>query len=129
MNVPNAAHTGALIGLLIFALGLNTSLRRMKTGIYKGDGGDEPLRRASRAHGLAVEHGPLLVLLLLLLELQGAPAQALLYVGIAIVVARAWAAISMLGLLRALPGSIPAGLTYTLEFALPVWLLFNVIHH
>jgi uncharacterized membrane protein YecN with MAPEG domain len=128
MMVPHAAHTGALIGLLIFALGLNTSLRRVRTGIFKGDGGDEALRRASRAHGLAVEHGVVLVLLLLLLELQGAPAHALFYVGFAIVVARAWAAISMLGLLRAIPGSIPATLTYALELGLPVWLLLIQLH-
>ncbi len=129
MNVPNAAHTGAMIGLLLFALGLNTSLRRMKVGVYKGDGGDEALRRASRAHGLAVEHGPILVLLLLLLELQGAPAQALLYLGLAIVIVRAWAALNNLGMLRSVPGSVAAALTYALEFVLPVCLLVRQYHH
>lgn len=128
MNVPNASHTGALIGLLIFALGLNTSLRRIKTGIYKGDGGDETIRRASRAHGLAVEHGVLLVLLLLLLELQGARGHAVFYAGIAIVVVRAWSALSTLGFLRAVPGAIPAGLTYALECLLSGWLLLNLAH-
>ena len=127
MSLPHASLAAGLVGLLVFALGLNTSLRRMRTGIYKSDGGDEGLRRASRAHGLAVEHGVLLIVLLALLELQGAPAQALLALAVSIVVVRLWSALSTLRLLTVVPGSVSAGLTYTLEFVLSAWLLATLL--
>ncbi len=123
--VPYSTLYAAFIGLLICALGLYTSLRRGRTGIYQGDGGDEGLRRASRAHGLAVEHGVLLVFLLVLLELQGTASRAVLPLGLAIVLVRTWAAFGTLGLLRG--GTVTAALTYLLELILPVWLLVNLL--
>lgn len=115
----------ALSGLLVLGLGLHTSLLRLRLRIFAGDGGNEALRRASRAHGLAVEHVILMVLLLVLLELQGAPRGAIVALGSAILVARAIAAAGTLGFFRS--GISGATLTYLIEFALPAWLLANVL--
>lgn len=123
--VPYATLYAAFIGLLILALGLNTSLRRMKAGVYKGDGGNDGVHRASRAHGLAVEHGVLLIVLLLLLELQGTSPRTVMATGVAIILVRTWAAFSTLRLLGG--GAIPPALTYALEAILPVWLLINLL--
>jgi uncharacterized protein len=125
---PPIASTvfAALSGLLVLGLGLNTSLLRQRTRIYAGDGGNEALRRASRAHGLAVEHVILMVLLLVLLELQGTPRGAIVALGSAILVARAIAAAGTLGFFRS--GAFGgATLTYLIELALPAWLLANAL--
>ena len=46
----------ALLLVFVTALALNTSRHRLRTHVIFGDGGDEPLRRANRAHGNAIEH-------------------------------------------------------------------------
>jgi uncharacterized membrane protein YecN with MAPEG domain len=83
------------------------------------------VRRASRAHALAVEHLILMVLLLVLLELQGTPRGAIVALGSAILVARAIAAAGTLGFFRS--GALGATLTYLIELALPAWLLANAV--
>ncbi|MEM6623154.1 MAG: MAPEG family protein [Pseudomonadota bacterium] len=50
-------------------------------GISLGDGGDEACARAVRAHGNAAETVPIFLILLALVELQGAPLWALVFTG------------------------------------------------
>jgi uncharacterized membrane protein YecN with MAPEG domain len=57
--------------LILLLLGVNTSLIRLRTKIYYGDGDLPILRRASRSHGVSVEHLVPQILLLLILELIG----------------------------------------------------------
>ncbi len=63
----------SLSALLIVKLALSVIKLRRKNRVSVGDGGNEPLQLAIRAHANAVEWIPITLLLLLTLELNGAP--------------------------------------------------------
>src|SRR3954462_1244869 len=82
------ALVAAPLLLLIAGLGMAISMRRRRERIGPGMAGDATFTRLQRAHGNAVEHAPILLVALLLLEPLGARAAALIAFGAAIVVAR-----------------------------------------
>ena len=63
----------SLSALLIVRLSLSVIKLRRKNRISVGDGGNEELQLAIRTHSNAVEYIPITLLLLLMLELNGAP--------------------------------------------------------
>ena len=63
----------SLSALLIVRLTLSVIKIRRKNRISVGDGGNEELQLAIRTHANAVEYIPIALLLLLMLELNGAP--------------------------------------------------------
>ena len=63
----------SLSALLIVRLTLSVIKLRRKNRIIVGDGENEELQLAIRTHGNAVEYIPIALLLLLMLELNGAP--------------------------------------------------------
>jgi len=63
-----------LFGLRFLALSANCAGERYRTRIAIGDGGDERLRRRIRVHANFAEYVPLTLLILALVELNGAPA-------------------------------------------------------
>ena len=77
-----------LCALLLLALAVPISLRRMKLGIGINDGGNTELSRAIRVHANAVEWGLPILLLLLVAELNRANPLLLHVCGIAFVVGR-----------------------------------------
>src|SRR2546425_9395645 len=90
----------ALLFLFVTALALNTSRHRLRTHVILGDGGDEPLRRASRAHGNAIEHVTVIAILLVLFEVQGAGKAlivAIVAIGVAALAARGLHAAAFIG--------------------------------
>ncbi len=76
-----------LLAVLFFWLSLRVSLLRLK-GLHASEEGRETLHRAVRTQGNASEYIPLGVLLLLFLDLQGAPAVLVHVFGIALVAGR-----------------------------------------
>ena len=65
----SAFYAGILV-LMAVALALNTAFRRMETKNAIG-GDDKVLLKRSRAFGNLVEHAPLMLILLMLLEYRG----------------------------------------------------------
>jgi uncharacterized protein len=63
----------SLLALLIVRLSLSVIKLRRKNRISVGDGGIEELQLSIRTHANAVEYIPITLLLLLTLELNGAP--------------------------------------------------------
>lgn len=63
----------SLSALLIARLSLAVIKLRRKNRVSVGDGGNEQLQLAIRTHANAVEYIPITLLLLLMLELNGAP--------------------------------------------------------
>lgn len=63
----------SLAALLIVRLSLSVIKLRRKNRVLVGDGGNEELQLAIRTHANAVEYIPITLLLLLMLELNGAP--------------------------------------------------------
>ncbi|MGH7818845.1 MAG: MAPEG family protein [Candidatus Binatia bacterium] len=64
----------ALLGALIFGLGLGVSLNRQssKIGIGSPPDPNHPLGKLVRAHGNAAEYGPILAVLMIAIASQGA---------------------------------------------------------
>ena len=74
--------------LLIVRLTLSVIKLRRKNRISVGDGGNEELQLAIRTHANAVEYIPIALLLLLMLELNGAPNILIHVLGITLLIGR-----------------------------------------
>lgn len=74
--------------LLMLALMVPISLHRRRQSIGLGDGGDPVLLRKIRVHANFVEHVPLALLVLALLELGGLPQSLLWLLGVALLLGR-----------------------------------------
>lgn len=83
--------------LLMLVLLARISRHRHGRKIGLGDGGDAILNRKIRVHGNFVEHAPIALLLLGLLELCGLPAAWLWIFGCALLLGRAMHAIGLSG--------------------------------
>lgn len=77
-----------LLALLFLALSIRAIAARRRARLALGTGDNAALLRATRVHGNFAEYVPLALLLLLLLELQGAPVLLLHTLGIALLLAR-----------------------------------------
>jgi uncharacterized membrane protein YecN with MAPEG domain len=121
------ALVAAPLLLLIAGLGMAISMRRRRQGIGPGMVGDATFIRLQRAHGNAVEHAPILLLALLLLELLGAGPSELTVFGVAIVVSRAAHAAGIIQRPRHPLHIVGAALTYTLEVAMAFVLVFTAL--
>lgn len=64
----------ALLTLLFVILSVRTLRTRRRLGIAVGDGANDEMLRAMRVHANFAEYAPLSLLVLLMLELQGAAA-------------------------------------------------------
>jgi uncharacterized membrane protein YecN with MAPEG domain len=89
MTAPIIAPYAAVLGLLFAALSARTLLLRRRLRVALGDGGNEQLLRAARAHANFAEYAPLVLLLLLLAEQVGLPAPLLHALAVALVLGRA----------------------------------------
>ena|SRR5689334_23371509 len=121
------ALVAAPLLLLIAGLGVAISSHRRRQGIGPGMAGDVAFTRLQRAHGNAVEHSPMLLLGLLFLELLGARSPVLIAFGVAIVVARIAHAAGITQRPRHPLHVLGAALTYFLEVALAVYLVFAAL--
>ena len=72
MNTPLqiAAFYVALNAIVTLALAINAATTRGKTKIFLGDGGNEAMLRAVRAHGNNIEYVPLILVMLVTLALM-----------------------------------------------------------
>lgn len=94
--VPVTALYGAMSALLNVALAANVSRVRAARKVFLGDGGDELVTRAVRAHANNAEYVPLAIVLLLILELSGGPSLMLHVLGGVLVTGRVIHAAGML---------------------------------
>jgi uncharacterized membrane protein YecN with MAPEG domain len=86
-NVISALYA-SILALLIVWLALRVIKLRRAKRVVLGDGGDPELQAAIRAHGNATEYIPIALILLVLLELNGAHAVLLHSAGIAVLAGR-----------------------------------------
>jgi hypothetical protein len=115
----------ALVAIGLFALAVPISRLRMKEGIGIGDGGNPRLARAIHIHADAVEWALPVLLLMLIAELNRAPALLLHACGVALIIARV---LHVHGLRRSAGRSTgrfaDAGLTWAALLALAIWNLW-----
>lgn len=81
-----AVVCAALLGLLLFGLGLAVSLTRQRTGSIHGcpDDPADPLYKLTRAHGNTAEYAPMLAVLMLIVGANDPPQWALWTMGLAV---------------------------------------------
>jgi len=85
----------SLAVLLIVRLTLSVIKLRRKNRVSVGDGGNEGLQLAIRAHANAVEYIPIALMLLLTLELNGAPKILIHILGATLIIGRILHAIGL----------------------------------
>ncbi len=78
----------ALAAVILIVLSIRVIGARRSHKVAIGDGADENLARRIRAHGNFTEYTPLVLVLILLLELGGAPAWQLHLLGVALILGR-----------------------------------------
>jgi uncharacterized membrane protein YecN with MAPEG domain len=88
LPVPITAVFAGVLGIMFLVLELPIGLLRTRTNVSLGDGGNPDLTVAIRRHANFVEHVPLALLLMALLELNGASHMLLAILGTALVLAR-----------------------------------------
>ncbi|MGB2248902.1 MAG: MAPEG family protein [Alcanivorax sediminis] len=88
VSLPITAIYAALSAFLVIALAANVVRYRLSKHVSLGDGGHKDVTRAIRAHGNTVEYVPLALILMALLELNGASDTALHIYGITLVAGR-----------------------------------------
>jgi uncharacterized membrane protein YecN with MAPEG domain len=85
----------SLSALLIVRLSISVIKLRRKNRIRVGDGGNEELQLAIRTHANAVEYIPIALLLLLTLEINGAPKILIHLLGAALIIGRIFHAMGL----------------------------------
>ena len=134
ISLPVTSTVAAVLALVMFPLTLQVSMRRAALGkaqgsltaVVFGDGGDEVLRRRSRAFGNFVEYVPTCLVMLALAEVAGATPALLWTLGALLVGGRVLHALGMLYADSPAPRGVAMFMTYA-AFLVPAgWLLFNV---
>jgi hypothetical protein len=118
-QIPVTLLYGSLTALLLAALGMNVSRMRGEKKASMTTPPDADLLRVIRAHGNCSEWAPIMLFMLLLLELSGAPGQKLHILGGGIFLGRALHAAGVLSKTKI--GIIGMSLTYLLSFGMPIY--------
>ena len=89
MPVPEVTILYAgILGIMAIALGATAGIKRAKSGISLGDGGDRELLLRMRRHANFIENVPLALILIGLLEMQGVSSMAIHALGAGLVLGR-----------------------------------------
>jgi hypothetical protein len=86
--VTTTSVYAVLLALLFLALSTRAMLGRRRTRVTLGDGTSEDLRRRLRAHANFAEYTPFALILMALLELQGAGSIVLNVIGLLLLAGR-----------------------------------------
>lgn len=128
MGAPVTALYAGLLGLILLGLSVGVINQRRRARIGVGHGGDERLERWTRIHGNFAEYVPLALVLLALIELQGATSWLLHGLGAALVVGRLAHAQGLAGSAAESPGRAFGVLaTFVVIFAASVMALVGFI--
>jgi uncharacterized membrane protein YecN with MAPEG domain len=125
MHLITTALTASALALLLVFLSITTIRMRMKHSAAFGDAGQQALTSAIRAHGNLTEYAPMGVILIGLLEANGAAHMPLAITAGAFVVARVLNAIGLFNPPGPPPLTRSIGIVATLLIllGLAIWLL------
>lgn len=117
----------ALLGFMFTAITLRVAQQRYSKRVSLGDGGDKQFSKLIRGHGNFTETVPLALILILLVELQGASATLLHVLGAALVIGRVMHYLQLTGTIKPLLfRTVGMVLTITVIVAASVRLLFGM---
>jgi uncharacterized membrane protein YecN with MAPEG domain len=117
MFAPITALYTSLLGILLVALAIRVTRTRVKEKVDLGDGHNDAMLRAMRAHGNAVEYVPVTLLLMLVYELDGGSHTLLHVAGITLIASRLLHAWGLSQSSKLTPGRLVGT---SLAWALPV---------
>ena len=124
LALPITSITAASLAIIMLPLTLQVSLRRVAIGsVVFGDGGDDVLRRRIRAFGNFIEYAPMCLILLALLEAQGAGTTWLWTTAALLVAGRVIHGLGMLFAQSPAPRGLAMLMTYGAFLTPAVWLL------
>lgn len=129
--LPISTTIVACLAVIMFPLSLHVTMRRIalgKTmgdpaGVAFGDGDDEVLRRRIRAFGNFIEYVPICLLLLILVEYNGASSTFIWIVGVMLILGRITHALGTLYATTPAPRGIGMLMTHAAYLVPSVWLL------
>lgn len=111
-----------LLGIVSMALSALCGAARGKTGVSIGDGGNEQMMVAMRRHGNFVEHVPIVLIVIALLEMNAVPDMAIHILGAGLVFCRVAHAAGLQADKGATPGRmVGAAGTFLITAVASVW--------
>ena len=120
----------ALLALVYGALGFRVGPLRVTTGISMYDGGNKQLALEIRRHGNFAEHVPFALLLLALIEIDGAPSLAIHILGAVLLISRVLHPFGLSWEKVTLPArAIGAGGTQLVTLLAAVWAIVQFFSH
>jgi hypothetical protein len=120
----------ALLALVYGALGFRVGPLRVTTGISMYDGGNKQLALEIRRHGNFAEHVPFALLLLALIEIDGAPSLAIHILGAVLLISRVVHPFGLSWEKVTLPArAIGAGATQLVTLVAAVWAIVQFFSH
>ena len=129
MPMITALYAG-LLGVLAFGVALPAGKLRGQLGVSVGDGGNPALLCAMRRHANFAEWVPLALLLIALLELDGAPKTAIHVLGAILVVSRVSHAIGLRpDTMKSFARLIGAAGTVLVTLVSSLWLITLFLRH
>ena len=87
-SMPITMLYAGIMAIFVVLLQANVIRLRLSSSVSLGDGGNKALERAGRAHGNAIENVPLTLIMMGIIEMAGAPGEAVQVFGIALVAGR-----------------------------------------
>ena len=127
MSLQVTSLIAGLFALMVVPLSFLITIRRFKVRTVFGDAGDKILRRRIRALGNFTEYVPLALIVLGLVEGQGAPSLLVWSLGIAFLASRIAHAVGMLYSTTPPLRAIGMLVQHTAFIISGVWLVFSVL--
>lgn len=128
MHVTVTPIFAALLGLIFVFLSIRTVSARRKAQVSLGDGGDEPLQKAIRAHANFIEYVPITLLMMLFLEMRAVSIYVIIVLGVLLFVGRCLHAV---GVSRTPPNfqfrKIGMVFTFLALLIASLWLLYTYL--
>lgn len=127
MSLHVTSLIAGLFALMTVPLSLQITIRRFKVRTVFGDAGDAILRRRIRAFGNFTEYAPLALIVLGLIEAQGAPSLLVWPLGIAFLASRIAHAAGMLYSVTPTLRATGMLVQHTAFIISGTWLVFGVL--
>ena len=125
VELPISSIFAAILAICLIPLSMRVGIRRYRTKIWLLDGGDEELIRRIRVQANFIEYVPLALLLLALVEIQGAASGLVWGLGGVLLASRVVHAVGLSTSEQSIGRGLGANGTFAVLAVSGVWLLHN----
>lgn len=126
MSLPIVSILAAVLVVMLAALSMHVSMRRMHLGgVFFGDADDDTLRRRIRAQGNFIEYAPTALIVIGLMEMAGAAKLQVAVLAFAFFVSRVLHAYGMLYTKTASVGAVGMLIQHAVFIVSGIWLFYT----